>query len=117
MMIVIVIIVQIAILLYRVFIAAPLYNTNVFSWIPPALSSVLSPSIISSATGSVLQLLCILILEKLYNYLAGIITELEMHRTQTEFERHWIFKVFIFQFLNYNVPLFYAAFFQGNFVG
>lgn len=40
-----------------------------------------------------------------------------MHRTQTEFENHLTFKVFIFQFFNYYSSIFYIAFFKGKFVG
>ena len=40
-----------------------------------------------------------------------------MHKTQTEFENHLTFKVFIFQFINFYASLFYIAFIKGKFIG
>lgn len=40
-----------------------------------------------------------------------------MHRTQTEFEDHFIYKVFIFQFVNFYSSIIYVGFFKGKFVG
>lgn len=39
---------------------------------------------------------------------------LEMHRTQSGYENALIFKVFIFQFVNYYSSIFYIAFFKGK---
>lgn len=41
----------------------------------------------------------------------------EMHRTQTEFEKSFTIKVFLFQFVNYYSSIFYVGFFKGKFVG
>jgi anoctamin-7 len=41
----------------------------------------------------------------------------EMHKTQTEFENNLIFKVFIFQFVNFYSSIFYIAFIKGKFIG
>uniref|UniRef100_A0A8C1GB93 Anoctamin n=1 Tax=Cyprinus carpio TaxID=7962 RepID=A0A8C1GB93_CYPCA len=41
----------------------------------------------------------------------------EMHRTQTQYEDAFTFKVFIFQFVNFYSSPFYVAFFKGRFVG
>lgn len=38
----------------------------------------------------------------------------EMHRTQTEFEDAFTFKVFIFQFVNFYASPVYIAFFKGR---
>ncbi|EEC18596.1 conserved hypothetical protein, partial [Ixodes scapularis] len=38
----------------------------------------------------------------------------EMHRTQTDFENNLIFKVFLFQFVNFYSSIFYIAFFKGR---
>lgn len=38
----------------------------------------------------------------------------EMHRTQTQYENAFIFKVFIFQFVNFYSSPFYVAFFKGR---
>ncbi|XP_010777528.1 anoctamin-7-like, partial [Notothenia coriiceps] len=40
-----------------------------------------------------------------------------MHRTQTQYDNAFIFKVFIFQFVNFYSSPFYVAFFKGRFVG
>uniref|UniRef100_A0A8C7J0Q6 Anoctamin n=1 Tax=Oncorhynchus kisutch TaxID=8019 RepID=A0A8C7J0Q6_ONCKI len=41
----------------------------------------------------------------------------EMHRTQTQYEDAFTFKVFVFQFVNFYSSPFYVAFFKGRFVG
>lgn len=38
----------------------------------------------------------------------------EMHRTQTQYDNAFIFKVFIFQFVNFYSSPFYVAFFKGR---
>ncbi|XP_028818610.1 anoctamin-7 [Denticeps clupeoides] len=72
---------------------------------------------IASLTGSVLNLVVILLLSKLYTYLARVLTRWEMHRTQTKYEDAFILKVFIFQFVNFYSSPVYIAFFKGRFVG
>ncbi len=37
-----------------------------------------------------------------------------MHRTQTQYDNAFIFKVFIFQFVNFYSSPFYVAFFKGR---
>ncbi|PWA19344.1 hypothetical protein CCH79_00018340 [Gambusia affinis] len=72
---------------------------------------------IASLSGSVLNLLVILMLSRIYTTLADFLTRWEMHRTQTKYEDMFILKVFIFQFVNfYSTPV-YIAFFKGRFVG
>lgn len=39
---------------------------------------------------------------------------IEMHRTQTQYEDAFTFKVFIFQFVNFYSSPFYVAFFKGR---
>lgn len=39
----------------------------------------------------------------------------EMHRTQTQYEDAFTFKVFIFQFVNFYSSPFYVAFFKGRY--
>uniref|UniRef100_A0AAQ5YTP4 Anoctamin n=1 Tax=Amphiprion ocellaris TaxID=80972 RepID=A0AAQ5YTP4_AMPOC len=46
-----------------------------------------------------------------------VFTVAEMHRTQTQYDNAFIFKVFIFQFVNFYSSPFYVAFFKGRFVG
>uniref|UniRef100_A0A3B5MCC3 Anoctamin n=1 Tax=Xiphophorus couchianus TaxID=32473 RepID=A0A3B5MCC3_9TELE len=70
---------------------------------------------IASISASVLNLIIILTLSRIYTWLAGVLTRW-MHRTQTKYEDMFILKVFIFQFVNfYSTPV-YIAFFKG-FVG
>jgi hypothetical protein len=38
----------------------------------------------------------------------------EMHRTETDFEDAYSFKMFLFQFANYYGTTFYIAFFKGK---
>lgn len=40
-----------------------------------------------------------------------------MHRTQSEYDDNYTFKVFVFQFVNFYSSIFYIAFFKGRFVG
>jgi len=40
-----------------------------------------------------------------------------MHRTQSEYDDNYTFKVFVFQFVNFYSSIFYIAFFKGKFVG
>ena len=61
----------------------------------------------------------IMILGKIYERIALVLTQWEMHRTQTEFNDNLTFKVFLFQFINFNSSVFYVGFFKGKqlFVG
>lgn len=54
---------------------------------------------------------------QLYSWLAVYLTELELHRTQTEFDDSLTLKMYLFQFVNYYASIFYIAFFKGKFVG
>uniref|UniRef100_A0A8B9P8S5 Anoctamin n=1 Tax=Apteryx owenii TaxID=8824 RepID=A0A8B9P8S5_APTOW len=73
--------------------------------------------VLSIITGSVVNLFFILILSKIYISLAHFLTKWEMHRTQTKYEDAFIFKVFVFQFVNFYSSPIYIAFFKGKFVG
>lgn len=53
----------------------------------------------------------------MYSYLAEYLTELELHRTQTEFDDSVTLKMYLLQFVNYYASIFYIAFFKGKFVG
>ena len=44
-------------------------------------------------------------------------TELELLRTQTEFDDSITLKIYLLQFVNYYASIFYIAFFKGKFVG
>ncbi|XP_054884748.1 anoctamin-7 [Poeciliopsis prolifica] len=111
-MVAVVLMFLIAIILYRTIISTVIYKStktiSIFG---------ISALTIASLSGSVLNLLVILMLSKVYTMLADILTRWEMHRTQTKYEDMFILKVFIFQFVNfYSTPV-YIAFFKGRFVG
>ncbi|XP_067158189.1 anoctamin-7 isoform X2 [Apteryx mantelli] len=78
---------------------------------------IMMASRIASITGSVVNLFFILILSKIYISLAHFLTKWEMHRTQTKYEDAFVFKVFVFQFVNFYSSPIYIAFFKGKFVG
>lgn len=52
-----------------------------------------------------------------YIWLAERLTELEILRTQTEFDDSMTLKIYLFQFVNYYASIFYVAFFKGKFIG
>ena len=62
-------------------------------------------------------LVCILIVNQIYGYVALWLTELELNRTQTEFDDSLSLKIYILQFVNYYGSIFYVAFFKGQFIG
>ncbi|XP_024217091.1 anoctamin-5 isoform X4 [Halyomorpha halys] len=73
--------------------------------------------IIIPATAAVLNLAFILVLNYIYDKLAVYLTELEMHRTQTEFDESLTIKIYLFQFVNYYTSIMYIAFLKGKVVG
>merc|ERR1719189_1629729 len=77
------------------------------------LSSYSSLGVTCSATA--INLFCIVVLNKLYSYVARWLTDMECPRTFTDYEDSFTFKVFLFQFINYYSSLFYLAFFKGKF--
>ncbi|KAM3615427.1 uncharacterized protein V6R79_002144 [Siganus canaliculatus] len=99
-----------AIIVYRTIVRIIIYKSG---------NSFLSFSAgrISSLSGSVLNLLIILLLSKVYTALAMVLTRWEMHRTQSKYENMFILKVFVFQFVNFYSSPVYIAFFKGRFVG
>lgn len=68
-------------------------------------------------TAGILNLMCILILNYIYNYLAQWLTEMELQRTQTEYDDSLALKIYMFQVVNYYSCIFYIAFLKGKFVG
>ncbi|XP_046917089.2 LOW QUALITY PROTEIN: anoctamin-4-like [Dermatophagoides farinae] len=74
-------------------------------------------SIVVSSSAAGLNLIFILILNNLYSRIANYLTELEMPRTQTEFDNSLTLKMFLLQFVNYYSSIFYIAFFKGRFIG
>jgi anoctamin-1 len=74
-------------------------------------------SLFISATGAAINLVCILIVNQIYGYVAVWLTEIELNRTQTEFDDSLSLKIYILQFVNYYASIFYVAFFKGQFIG
>uniref|UniRef100_I3JH94 Anoctamin n=1 Tax=Oreochromis niloticus TaxID=8128 RepID=I3JH94_ORENI len=72
---------------------------------------------IANISSSIVNLGLILLMGQVYTALAEQLTKWEMHRTQTQYDNAFIFKVFIFQFVNFYSSPFYVAFFKGRFVG
>lgn len=68
-------------------------------------------------TAGLLNLFCIIILNFMYDKLAVWLTEMELQRTQTEYDESLALKNYMFQFVNYYSSIFYIAFFKGKFVG
>ncbi|XP_033214628.1 anoctamin-5-like [Belonocnema kinseyi] len=69
------------------------------------------------AIAAALNLVCILILNYFYDWLAVYLTEMELLRTQAEFDDSLTLKVYLFQFVNYYASIFYLVFLKGKFVG
>ncbi|XP_071483515.1 anoctamin-4-like isoform X8 [Diadema antillarum] len=74
-------------------------------------------SIITSVTASLISLILIMILQMLYERIAVWLTNLELHRTETEYEDSFTFKMYLFAFVNYYSTSFYIAFFKGRLPG
>lgn len=108
----VVIAVVFSVLLYRLAVAGAIYR--IVSGISggPSIGDILV-----SITGAMLQLVAIIIMNKLYEFLAYKLTNWELHRTQTEYDDSFITKMYLFQFVNFYSSLFYIAFFKGNLTG
>lgn len=74
-------------------------------------------SLFISSTGAAINLLCILVVNKIYGFVAVWLTEMEINRTQTEFDDSLSLKIYMLQFVNFYASIFYIAFFKGKFVG
>ena len=59
----------------------------------------------------------VLFLSQMYTWLAEYLTEMELLRTQTEFDDSLTLKIYLLQFVNYYASIFYIAFFKGKLVG
>jgi anoctamin-1 len=71
----------------------------------------------TTTTAAIINLVLIVILNWMYEYLAEWLTEFELLRTQTEFDDSLTLKIYLLQFVNYYASIFYIAFFKGKFVG
>ncbi|XP_009081914.1 PREDICTED: anoctamin-7 [Acanthisitta chloris] len=110
LMIAMVVMFVVSMILYRAMVSI-LLSSSRHPW------SVASASRIASITGSVVNLILIVVISKIYISLAHFLTKWEMHRTQTKYEDACTFKVFVFQFVTFYSSPVYIAFFKGKFVG
>ncbi|XP_011697845.1 PREDICTED: anoctamin-1 isoform X2 [Wasmannia auropunctata] len=71
----------------------------------------------TTATAACINLFCIILFNWLYGWLAEYLTEIELLRTQTEFDDSLTLKIYLLEFVNYYASIFYIAFFKGKFTG
>ncbi|XP_061396870.1 anoctamin-2-like [Musca vetustissima] len=76
-----------------------------------------SAIVLSTSSAAFLNLCMLYVLNYVYNRLAEYLTELEMWRTQTQFDDSLTLKMYLLQFVNYYASIFYVAFYKGKFVG
>ncbi|KAF4078087.1 hypothetical protein AMELA_G00195440 [Ameiurus melas] len=109
-MLCVVMIFLVTVIIYRSIVSVMMYETG---------SSMLRTQAgnIANISSSMVNLALILLMGQVYTALAERLTKWEMHRTQTQYEGAFTFKVFIFQFVNFYSSPFYVAFFKGRFVG
>ncbi|NXQ81864.1 ANO7 protein, partial [Nyctibius grandis] len=110
MLIAVVVMFVVSIILYRAVVDILLSSSGYF-WFAASASRI------ASFTGSVVNLIFIVILSKIYISLAHFLTKWEMHRTQSKYEDAFTFKVFIFQFVTFYSSPIYIGFFKGKFTG
>lgn len=69
---------------------------------------------ITSFTAASINLIIIIILGRFYAWLAVKLTDMEYHRTDSNYEDSLTIKMYLFQFVNYYASIFYIAFFKGR---
>lgn len=74
---------------------------------------VYTPVIVSS-TAAFLNLICIIGFNMLYSKLAVKLTDMEMPRTQSEYDDSLTLKMYLLQFVNCYSSIFYIALFKGK---
>ncbi|XP_044537997.1 anoctamin-1 [Gracilinanus agilis] len=94
------------VIIYRISTAAAL-----------AISSRSNVRVTVTATAVIINLVVIIILDELYGSVARWLTQIEVPKTDKNFEDRLIFKAFLLKFVNAYTPIFYVAFFKGRFVG
>uniref|UniRef100_A0AAQ6IPX7 Anoctamin n=1 Tax=Anabas testudineus TaxID=64144 RepID=A0AAQ6IPX7_ANATE len=99
-----------SVIIYRITISALMAMSP-----DPAIKSNVRVTV--SATAVIINLVVILILDEIYGNVAVWLTELEIPKTDTNFEERLILKAFLLKFMNAYAPIFYVAFFKGRFAG
>merc|ERR550519_3241139 len=95
------IITVIAIIFYRISMVAAFIAVD-DSHIKSHFSNIIT------GTGAAINLICILIFNFVYNYVAKWLTEMELHRTQTSFDNSLALKIYLFHSVNCYASIFYA---------
>uniref|UniRef100_A0A452IL13 Anoctamin n=1 Tax=Gopherus agassizii TaxID=38772 RepID=A0A452IL13_9SAUR len=98
------------VIIYRISTAAALALSST----PSGRSSV---RVTVTATAVIINLVVIIILDEVYGCIARWLTQIEVPKTDKNFEERLIFKAFLLKFVNAYTPIFYVAFFKGRFVG
>ena len=93
------------------------FRTLLQSIADSAIGEYATPSVVISMMASAISVMAIIVLNFFYDILARKLTEIELPRTQQQFDDSFSFKVFCFQFVNYNSTLFYIAFFKDTLTG
>ncbi|XP_043284882.1 anoctamin-4-like [Venturia canescens] len=94
------------------------YRMSVLTSRVTAVPSITSNAILfTTATAACINLFCILMLNQLYIRTAKYLTEMELPRTQTEFDDSLTLKIYLLQFVNHYASIFYIAFIKGKMTG
>ncbi|XP_057333103.1 anoctamin-5-like isoform X2 [Microplitis mediator] len=101
-----------AVVLYRMFLTT---TNKIFKGLE--LDNTQYQNFAIPSIAAALNLVCVLILNYFYDWIAVYLTEMEMPRTQAEFDDSLTLKIYIFQFVNYYASIFYVAFLKGKLVG
>ncbi|XP_069181582.1 anoctamin-1 isoform X3 [Procambarus clarkii] len=91
-----------------------IYRMSVFA--SPLFASQ-DPFVFSSVTASLINLVCITLINEIYTRVAVTLTEWELHRTQAQHDDSLTLKMYLLQFVNYYSSIFYVAFFKGRWAG
>ncbi|CAF3392764.1 unnamed protein product [Rotaria sp. Silwood1] len=94
-----------AIIVYRVQMDYILRETSVKQY----------SSIIITVTSAIMNLICSILLSQFYYWVARKLTDLELHKYQSNYDDSLTIKIYLFQFVNFYSSLFYIAFFKGRF--
>ncbi|XP_059619123.1 anoctamin-4 isoform X2 [Phlebotomus argentipes] len=100
-------------------LAVVLYRMSVLAALSVYGDSVTNSGAIlfTTATAASINLCLIILFNWMYTFVAEYLTELELLRTQTEFDDSLTLKIYLLQFVNYYASIFYIAFFKGKFIG
>ncbi|XP_065206237.1 anoctamin-5 [Planococcus citri] len=71
--------------------------------------------LLTSILAAIINLIMIVILTRIYHHVAIWLTNEENPKTPNDYERSFVVKIFLFEFMNYYSSLIYIAFFKGRF--